>query len=481
MPSTSPLSSKLLQILHLQQIELFMFRSGIELYQNPIPYAESQEQRVNAVLSKIWRNSQAELWLPDLWWRGAVTGECLLYIRPTKKGCYHISYYDKSQFKASFDDCGDIESAEITSERYGKDNEIITTKLIISATTIKQTESTGLETASEKTYTNPYNIVPLVYIPNRSTGKGKRGKPEFEDLSCELTEYTDLRANVSENTEFFGGPLFYSSRSREEMIETGLIEDRYDNLRRQGWGDWREQRLKVRARRIIDGLESDEQIGFATPEAIQQQTLTYINNLAQDIRSALGGVDEKSVNAETPSTLLAAYAKAITTAKKRAKNYLTYGLCEAFNIALQMATKDNKLQDIDTELIDVKYRYMGQIWEESSNDKLTRSIVARNLLRLGVGVKANMKWLFSDRTDAEIDEMLKDGFPYELMSAIANVNKSLETETDKLDLSKLIPPELLNEQAVSQKPIDPTDGRRNGQSNPSTVPTSSTPNAYTAA
>jgi hypothetical protein len=444
MTQSNQVQSKLLQFLHIQQIALFLFRGGIEIYQMPLDNS-NQEKLINLFLDNLWKDSQVDLWLPDLWYRGACTGQMLIYVRPTDRG-YSISYYDKNQFEVYFDDFGEINKAIINSERKTEKGEIIRTKLEITATYVKQ--SNGVD--PDVKVINVYGFVPVVFIPNRSTGKGKPGKTEFHELMTELETHGGLKKNIEDNTEFFGGPIFYSSRSKEEMIEIGLIgDDRNDGLNSSGWGRNFVKSLRVKARRIIDGLMPNEQIGFSTPDPISQQLLEYQKGYTKDIREGLGGIDEKGSNPQNTSTFYVVYAKPINTAKQRAKTYIDYGVIQAFKMALLMAIADKRLK-ADPLLINLKWRYLGQVCEESASEKLTRSIVARNLLRLGVNVKQNLKWLFSDLTDVEIDTLLDGGFPYELIKSVAEANQNLQTSYDKLDLRELINPQFLNEQVLDR-------------------------------
>ena len=63
----------------------------------------------------------------------------------------------------------------------------------------------------------------------------------------------------------------------------------------------------------------------------------------------------------------------------------------------------------------VSWRWMGEVFEESTEDILNNSIVVRNLQELGVDSIEALKYLFPGKTDEERAAMLS-GFPFRMVS-----------------------------------------------------------------
>ena len=62
----------------------------------------------------------------------------------------------------------------------------------------------------------------------------------------------------------------------------------------------------------------------------------------------------------------------------------------------------------------VSWRWMGDVFEESSDDILQHSIVVRNLQELGVDSIEALKYLFPQKTDEERAAMLT-GYPFRMV------------------------------------------------------------------
>ena len=62
----------------------------------------------------------------------------------------------------------------------------------------------------------------------------------------------------------------------------------------------------------------------------------------------------------------------------------------------------------------VSWRWMGEVFEESTDDILNNSIVVRNLQELGVDSIEALKYLFPGKTDEERAAMLS-GYPFRMV------------------------------------------------------------------
>lgn len=418
--------------LHLQQVDLFLWRKGIELY----PAFDSDNTRA-AFLQKLWKENKTSLYLTDIWEKGAISGSILLYVRPNGKS-YRLNYYQKEEFKPYFNADGDLETVvinttyQVESDRGGETTRY--SKIRITTNSIEKWDSDrniSDSSVPDSVTPNPYETIPCVIIDNKPCGAGKRGKNEFAGLEGQIESHDWQVDQVHGNLEFFGGPIFYSSRSKQEMTEAGMIEERHSVAAAAGYGSTRSHE-RIKARRIFDNLEEGEQIGFASPEPINGENLEFINNFALKIRTALGSVDESEIRATKNGTsfeIRTILGRTIQTANRRAESYLTFGIAQAYSLMLQMAEHDGLLAKLGHDY-DVHWRYLGDVFQESPSDLLTKSIVCRNLLRMGVNVKECLRFLFPDKRDGELETLLKEGFAYEFLNGIATVARTLATAKD---------------------------------------------------
>ncbi|MGL4620871.1 MAG: hypothetical protein ACRCZS_17720, partial [Chroococcidiopsis sp.] len=382
-------------------------------------------------LHKQWKRNKTSLYLSDIWERGGKTGSVLLYVRPDGNGQYCFSYYEASEFEPMYDGDGTLTSVVINTT-YG-DNRYY--RLRLSATQIEKWDSNKpIETAvPDVVLPNPYGYVPCVVIDNRPTGPGRRGKTEFCDALNQIEAHDWELEQIHNNLEFYGEGIFYSSRDRTEMIEAGLVQT-IGVAENQGYrSPVGRQRDRVKARRVVDNIEQGEvPPTFVTPPTIPTETMTFMKRFAEEIRTALGGVAETTNALERlvdAGVIKVVMARAIATAARRATSYLDYGLCAAYEMILQMAEHDGIVPVVDDDTT-VLYRHLGDVFQDSAQDTLTKSIVSRNLLRLGVNVEECIRYLFPDKRDPEIAQLLQDGFAYEFLNGIATVARTLISARD---------------------------------------------------
>ena len=65
----------------------------------------------------------------------------------------------------------------------------------------------------------------------------------------------------------------------------------------------------------------------------------------------------------------------------------------------------------------IEWRWLGPVYEDTTQDKLNQSIFTRNLQELGVDSIEALKYLFPSKTDDEIASMLS-GFPFRVVGEV---------------------------------------------------------------
>ena len=233
---------------------------------------------------------------------------------------------------------------------------------------------------------------------------------------------------------------------------------------------------QIKVPRVIANLEPTDRVQYMTPDSVSGDQNLYVKQYRSEIRLALGGVDDIDINlASTAYEIKTLYGRVAATAEKKARALFTYGLCRLFSMmifteedmfrksfaaamglkepvmplpedyqdpkefekenekyfkALEKFTKkrDELLRvTLDageippqvTGLIPdgntkVSWRWMGEVFEESTDDILNNSIVVRNLQELGVDSIEALKYLFPGKTDEERAAMLS-GYPFRMV------------------------------------------------------------------
>ena len=230
---------------------------------------------------------------------------------------------------------------------------------------------------------------------------------------------------------------------------------------------------QIRVPRVIANLEPNDRVGYIVPDAITGDQNAFSRQFREEIRTSLGGVDELSISAGVTATeYKSLFGRVSATSKKKATSIYTYGICRClelivfqeeklFRESLAAAAGLEKPIDLPEEASDeelraysmamdtfeeqvkrlmmaclqtqqlppgieglipdgdltVQWRWMGPVYEDSTQDILNNSIVVRNLQELGVDSIEALKYLFPSKTDEERAAMLS-GFPFRMVGEL---------------------------------------------------------------
>jgi len=486
---------------HLQQMTLLMIKKGLSFYCDQDTY----KSRTRFIADIIELN-KLDIRFPAIIRNFLIDGCGLFYFRPDKKLKYQIYFFNKKQYRVYHDVNGQIEEVVILydykvknqtlglpGDTYGQNKRYV--RLAITADEISEVEadtelSFDLEATAtltpRKTRPNPLGFVPAVEVLNKPNASGTEGEGDFDPFMEQIVLHNNMIQNISKNIEFFGNPTLISSRPRSDLVESSDAGSAFRPTISSQSGfagrDTPSTRVSepfgsamgggLRVPRIIANVEPSDRVGYMTPDPISGDMNRYALLLREEIRTALGGVDEISISAGATATeIKGLMGRAQATATRKNKSFLTYGFCKLLEmmiyhqevifresfIAASGLKEPKQPQQTDTESVEkyqkalarfdmkldeeikkalsenkvprgviglpedgdrsVSYRYQGDVYEDTAYDVLQKSMVVRNMQELGVESVEALKYLFPDKNEAERAEMLK-GFPFRMVGQV---------------------------------------------------------------
>jgi hypothetical protein len=495
---------------HLAQMRMFMLRQGLEFYPRQDTFGFRKQ-----FLSDLIESNEIDMRLEGIIDDFLIDGKGLFYFRPVGDS-YRVLWFSRDNYRAYYDPGGNLEEIDLIYEfetrqtTYGvpggpNQGSKKYVRLRVRRDTIQETISdqkptfevsaiaTGAMEGRSRTVVNTLGFIPAIEAFNNMESTGANATGEFDWLSEHIVAHNEMVRNIRDNITFYGNPTLVSSRPKQDLVESGGEAPMRPTIASQagfgspefpstrtssptGFGRGRDGSLRVP--RIIANLEATDRVAYITPDAVSGDQNLYARQYREEIRSALGGVDELGVSSgATAYEIKSLFGRAATTASRKCRGLLTYGLCkllalivfheekifrESFAIAAgiqkpaapiqeQFASEEEFLeavqifQDLLTQydgaveegirtavqnqelppgvvgLIPdgdrrVEWRWKGPVFEDSTEDILNSSIVVRNLQELGVNSVEALRYLFPDKTDEERSSML-NGYPFRMVQA----------------------------------------------------------------
>ena len=492
-------SATMVVLSHLQQMVLLMIKKGLFFYCEQDTYRARTK-----FIQDLLDLNKLDIRFPAIIRNFLLDGCGLFYFRPDPKLKYQIYFFSKDQYRVYHDINGNIDEVVIIysykvrnsnlglpSDSYGMNERFV--RISITNDHINEFEantelSFELEPGAILTPRNsrPNNLgfIPAVEVLNKPNSSGTEGEGEFEPFMEQIVLHDQMMRNIAKNIEFFGNPTLISSRPRSDLVEASDSDRTFRPTISSQSGfagrDTPSTRVSepfgassgiggLKVPRIIANVEPNDRVGYMTPDPVNGDMNRYALLLREEIRTALGGVDEISISAGATATeIKGLMGRAQATALRKNKSFLTYGFCKLLEMILyhqeqvfresfiavsglkepkppKEDTPENQEKyqvalakfevKVDTAIkaaLDnndvpagvyglppdgdrqVTYRFQGDVYEDTAYDINQKSIVVRNLQELGVDSVEALKYLFPDKTDSERGEMLK-GFPFRMI------------------------------------------------------------------
>ena len=494
---------------HLSQMRLFMLRQGLEFFpaQDTFGFRKS-------FLASLIQDNEIDARLEGIIDDFLIDGKGLWYFRPVKDS-YRLMWFSKENYKAYYDAAGELEEVELIYSFTvrdglsgvpgiaGEGGSLRYVKLQVRRETIKEsitTEKPSFDAGvaslnyapnSTRTLRNSLGFIPAVEAFNNMRSTGMDASGEFDWLSDHIVTHDDLIRNIRSNITFYGNPTLVSSRPKQDLFESGDGEEMRPTISSQA-GFYAANRPSTRVSsplgsgggggvkvpRIIANIEATDRVAYITPDAVSGDQNLYARQYREELRNAMGGVDELGISSgATAYEIKSLYGRAATTAARKCRGLLTYGLCkllalvifheerifrDSFSAAIGLesppipireefqnneefqealaayqglyqeyeaaleaqiaeAVQARQLPDGVVGLIPdgdrkIEWRWKGPVFEDSTEDILNSSIVVRNLQELGVNSIEALRYLFPDKTDEERSAMLS-GYPFRMAQA----------------------------------------------------------------
>ena len=499
---------------HLAQMKLFGIRQGVEFFPSQDNFGNQRKDFIDRVV----KYNQLDTRLDSIWDYFLCDGQGLFYIRPTQNN-YRLYYFRRHEYRAYYNIDGELDEVVIiysykVRRGLGFEQEIHTgnltgpasmgqgakryIRLSIKHKTIEETHSEGelsfdqpsfSITGKTKTFKNTLGFIPCVEIFNNPKGFATEGFGEFDALANHICTHDEMVRTMRKNVQFFGNPTLLSSRPKTDLMESGgdSVVQRPSIAANSGFtspaalsrSTFKADPIsrgvdgQIRVPRVIANLEPNDRVGYIVPDAITGDQNSFARQYREEIRTALGGVDELSISAGVTATeYKSLFGRVSATSKKKSNSIYTYGVCRCleliiyqeerlFRETLAAAAGIEKPLELPEEASDeearmyddamaafedqvkqlmmaclktqqippgvlglipdgdvtVLWRWLGPVYEDSTQDILNNSIVVRNLQELGVDSIEALKYLFPSKTDEERAGMLS-GFPFRMVNEL---------------------------------------------------------------
>ncbi len=496
---------------HLSQMKMFGIRQGVEFYPEQDNYGTQRYDFIQQVI----KFNQLDARLDSIWDHFIALGKGLFYIRPTKK-TYRLYWFDKDAYRTYYTPDGELEEVVIiysykvksskgfNSTQVGLGTDKRYMRLRITAEKIEEMHSEQelsfdspqeFTTLNKKEVINTMRFIPCVEVFNNPDAFGTEGSGDFDWIANQIIAHDEMVKNIRANLSFFGNPTLLSSRPKQDIVESNkqdgppqrpsissqsgftsdlsILQSTYkqDPVTRSPAGYTGSPGSGMRVPRVIANLEPSDRVGFITPNAVSTDQSRYVDQLRNEIRLSLGGIDDLSMTGVSATEVKSAYGRVSATAKKKCLQLYNYGVCKCLELMIYQEEEifkrtfaqasglkvpeppeddspealakydkakfkyeqklDNLLQKAEeTKEIPqgvmglapdgnraVEWRWMGPVYEDSAQDKLNQSIFCRNLQELGVDSIEALRYLFPSKTDDEIAGMLS-GYPFRMVGQV---------------------------------------------------------------
>lgn len=438
---------------HIQQITGFVRGGGVEF----LPVIDQDGLR-KSFLDGIALDNKLRAQINCMTAKLLTTGKILLYLRPIPDS-YRIHWYSAEQYQCQYDRYGEIESATIIYGYKQRDPQtgVLKDKWVrarLTAQTIEVSESDSkpsfatsqaqLEIPSVGP--NRLGFVPCVEVLNPTPASPIDGVSDFAAIRDHIEAHDEMSEAIVDAIIFYCQSPILTDRDANEVSEPLGLGDGMSPQSSPDWaghqspseaagyrdalpGGWSMRRKRRRLKRVIGGIDpSDSMFQQLGVSGVSGELVQYATDYERQLREAMGGILERGIESATETRVV--YGKVQATARDKQVALFDNGLCRLLSMAI-LAEESRWLATDGMEGLPpigdrrVKPRF-APIFMESTNERLQKSIVSRNLMRQGVSAKEALRLVFPDMSESELDVMVgSGGLPTEFLEAAMRIMSQL--------------------------------------------------------
>ena len=324
-------------------------------------------------------------------------------------------------------------------------------------------------------FINTLGYIPCVESPNLPYFPGDSGRSDFAMVSDQIEAEDTVRGAIMQNIFTFGNPTLITTRSREEVMQKtteigtqswaaaqGFKDVSSINIdNRRGNGGW-SARQHEKIVPVIGNVGADERFGYVLPDPVSPDQSRFADSYRTALHGALGGIDPNDQSFSTFGEVKSLYGKVAATANMKSLTLWNHGLARILELCIMheeklymdqfkqwVLSEDPKIdvtqitqqqieqliwqQGIEAPInvglapygeVNVYYRYNGDVFEDSPQDKLDRTIYTRNLQELGVGSLEALDAVFPDLSLKEKKSKLS-GIPFRIGNEYLGIMNNL--------------------------------------------------------
>jgi hypothetical protein len=324
-------------------------------------------------------------------------------------------------------------------------------------------------------FINTLGYIPCVESPNLPYFPGDSGRSDFAMVSDQIEAEDTVRGAIMQNIFTFGNPTLITTRSRDEVMERVTDVGTQSWAASQGFNDISSVRLNDRRNdggwaakqhskitSVIGNVGADERFGYVLPDPVSPDQSRFADSYRTALHGALGGIDPSDQSFSTFGEVKSLYGKVAATANMKSLTLWGHGLSRILELCVmheerlfmeqfkqwlvsidpkiditqvnqsqieQLIWGDNIEHPIQVGLapygeVGISYRYNGDIFEDSPDDKLKRTIYTRNLQELGVGSLEALDAVFPDLSLKEKKAKLS-GIPFRVGNEYLGIMNNL--------------------------------------------------------
>jgi hypothetical protein len=432
---------------HLTQIITFALGTGVDF----IPVKDVDGMR-KGLIEQVCERSQIEInspaWLAQVMKRGRL----LLYLRPDGR-LYQIHAYPKGDYRIEQQSDGQYSQVQLLYAYHQRQESGSLTprwvRLRITANLIERQESDHKPNLDQpftpdSVLNNDFGFIPCVEVLNPPPAGGDLGMGDFDQISGQIEVHNDLVSGILDKLYFYAESPIVTSRDPGEIQEAlfkpggDSWEDRESvayasGFRESGQKTSRSRNRRHKLRRIIGNIEPDEMFQQWDIDPIPQDHIAYAGEYERQLRETLGGILERGIETATESRVV--YGKVAVTAKYKQIALFKYGICRLLSMALLAeealyVSTGGRMGLPYMGDRTINYR-VGAVYQPTTRDTLDRSIVSRNLMRQGVNAKEALKYVFPEKSEQEIAQMVgSGGLPSEYLRDAIGIVQQISTLFD---------------------------------------------------